>query len=246
MKNVWTIASREYKLYFNSPVAYAVMFLFMLILGWFFNVNLRDAILQAAFQTTTPGVEIVISPMVTLLLFTMPAITMRLISEEQRMGTLELLLTAPVRDWELVVGKWLGGFLFMLTLLAITWVYPITLNYLVEPGIDQGQLVAGYLGLALVVASLTAIGVAISSFFANQIAAFFVSLGFVLLIWLVRPSSDATGGLWSEILTYLNYIDHYINFFRGIIDLSDVVYYLSITAFSLLIGAVSLEVRRWR
>jgi ABC-2 type transport system permease protein len=246
MKNVWTIASREYKLYFNSPIAYAVMFLFLLILGWFFNVNLRDSILQAAFQPTVPGVEIIISPMVTLLLFTMPAITMRLISEEQRMGTLELLLTAPVRDWEVVLGKWLGSFLFMISLLAITWIYPIILNYLIDPGIDQGQLVAGYLGLVLMVASLTGIGVAISSFFANQIAAFFASLGFVLLIWLVRPASNAASGLGGEILSYLNYIDHYINFFRGIVDLSDVVYYLSITAFSILIGALSLETRRWR
>jgi ABC-2 type transport system permease protein len=245
MKNVWTIASREYKLYFNSPIAYAVIFLFLVILGWFFNVNLREAILQASFQTVVPGVEIVISPMVTLLLFTMPAITMRLISEEQRMGTLELLLTAPIRDWELILGKWLGGFLFMVTLLAITWVYPIMLNFLVDPGIDQGQLVAGYLGLVLVVASLTAIGVAISSFFANQIAAFFISVGFVLLIWLVRPASSAGGG-GGEILSYLNFIDHYINFFRGTIDLSDVIYYLSVTAFSLLVGTLSIETRRWR
>lgn len=246
MKNVWTIATREFKLYFNSPIAYAVMFLFLIILGWFFNVNLREAILQAAFQSTVPGVEIIISPMVTLLLFTMPAITMRLISEEQRMGTLELLLTAPVRDWELVVGKWLGGFLFMVSLLAITWVYPLILNQMIEPGIDQGQLISGYIGLVLLVASLTGIGVAISSFFANQIAAFFVSEGFVLLIWLVRPASNAVGGLGSEILSYLNYIDHYINFFRGIVDLSDVIYYLSITAVSILVGALSLETRRWR
>lgn len=246
MKNIWTIATREYKLYFNSPIAYAVMFLFLIILGWFFNVNLRDAILQAAFQPVVPGVEIVISPMVTLLLFTMPAITMRLISEEQRMGTLELLLTAPVRDYEIIIGKWLGGFLFMVTLLAITWIYPIILNQLVDPGIDQGQLVAGYIGLVLLVASLTGIGVAISSFFSNQIAAFFISEGFVLLIWLVRPASNAANSLGSTILSYLNFIDHYINFFRGIIDLSDVIYYLSITAISLLVGALTLETRRWR
>jgi ABC-2 type transport system permease protein len=184
--------------------------------------------------------------MVTLLLFTMPALTMRTLAEEQRMGTMELLLTAPVKEWELVVGKWLGVFLYVLTLLAITWVYPITLNFLVEPGIDQGILVAGYLGLVLMVSSLLAIGVAISSFFANQIAAFFISLGVVLLIWLVRPGDSTVGGLGTQLLSYLNFIDHYINFFRGVIDLSDVVYFLSLTALGLFVGSVSVETRRWR
>ncbi len=246
MRNIWIIARREYKLYFISPVAYVVTFLFLIVLGWFFYSSLRDAILQAAYQPFAPGVQIVISPIVTLLLFTMPALTMRSLAEEQRMGTMELLLTAPLRDWELVVGKWLGGLMFMLTLLLITWVYPIVLNLLVDPGIDQGPLLTGYLGLALMVGSLFAIGVAISSLFSNQIAAFFVSLGVVLVIWLIRPSTSAGGGAGNEILTYLNFIDHYINFFRGIIDLSDVVYYLSLTALALFFGSVSVETRRWR
>jgi ABC-2 type transport system permease protein len=115
MRNVWIIARREYKYYFASPVAYIVVFFFMLLLGIFFYINLRGAIQQAAYTATAPSVQIVISPMVTLLLFVMPAVTMRTISEEMRMGTMELLLTAPVKDWELVVGKWLGAFLFMLT-----------------------------------------------------------------------------------------------------------------------------------
>src|SRR5512138_1178972 len=104
MRNVWIIARREYKLFFSSPVAYAVAFFFMLLLGWFFYSGLRDAIIQATFQSSyTPDLQIVISPLVVLLLFVMPAITMRLISEELRMGTMELMLTAPVKDWELVV-----------------------------------------------------------------------------------------------------------------------------------------------
>ncbi len=246
MRNIWTIARREYKLYFISPVAYVVAFLFMLILGWFFYSAMRGAIAQAAFQPYAPSIQVVISPMVTLLLFTMPAITMRLLSEEARMGTLELLLTAPIKDYELIVGKWLGGFMFMLTLLAITWVFPIALNFMVEPGIDQGPLVTGYLGLILMVAALVGIGVGISSLFTNQIAAFFVSLAVVLLFWLVSPSSSTAGGLGNEIMTYLNFIDHYLNFYRGIIDLSDVIYYVSLTALGLFLGTVSIEIRRWR
>jgi len=246
MRNIWTIARREYKLYFISPVAYVVAFLFLLILGYFFFQGMASAIQQAAFQPYAPAVQMVISPMVTLLLFTIPAITMRLISEEARMGTLELLLTAPVKDWELVIGKWLGGFLFMLTLLAATWIFPIALNFMVEPGIDQGILLSGYLGLILMVSSLVAVGVGISALFTNQIAAFFVSLAVVLVFWLVRPESSTTGGLGTEIMTYMNFIDHYLNFYRGIIDTSDVIYYLSLTAVGIFLGSISLEIRRWR
>jgi ABC-2 type transport system permease protein len=222
-----------------------VAFFFMLILGWFFYSALRDAIIQAAYQPYAPGVQIIISPMVTLLLFVMPAITMRTIAEEMRMGTMELLLTAPVKDWELVVGKWLGAFLFMLTLLAVTWIFPIVLNFLVKPGIDQGILLTGYLGLILMVASLVAVGVFISSLFNSQVVVFLISLAIVLFFWLVRPPSTATG-ISSQILTYLNFIDHYLNFYRGTIDLSDIVYYLSLTSLALFLGTMSVEIRRWR
>src|SRR4030042_2662658 len=210
MRNVWIIARREYKLFFSSPVAYVVAFFFMILLGWFFYSALRDAIIQSTYQAYVPTVQIIISPLVTLLLFVMPAITMRSIAEEMRMGTMELLLTAPVKDWELVVGKWLGAFLFMLSLLAVTWIFPIVLNFLVKPGIDQGILLTGYLGLVLMVASLIAIGFFFSRLFNNQLVVFLVNLAIVLVFWLIRPASSTTGGLGDQILTYLNFIDHYL------------------------------------
>jgi len=246
MRNIWTIARREYKLFFISPVAYVVAFFFMLLLGYFFYRALGEAIIQATYQPYAPTVQIVISPMVTLFLFVMPAITMRSIAEETRMGTLELLLTAPVKDWELVVGKWLGAFLFMFSLLVVTLIFPIVLNFLVTPGIDLGILLAGYLGLVLMVASLLAIGVFISSLFNNQLVVFLVNLAIVLVFWLVRPASNTTGGLSSQILNYLNLVDHYLTFFRGTINLSDIVYYLSLTSLALFLGTVSVEIRRWR
>ncbi|MEJ2304635.1 MAG: ABC transporter permease subunit, partial [Anaerolineales bacterium] len=143
MRNIWTIARREYKLYFSTPAAYMVAFMILLVLGVIFYANLT----AAALQQSAPTVETIIGPFITLLLFGTPAITMRLIAEEQRMGTIELLLTAPVRDYEMVLGKWLGGFLFMLTLIAVTLVFPLILNAMVDPGIDQGPLLSGYLGL---------------------------------------------------------------------------------------------------
>jgi ABC-2 type transport system permease protein len=106
--------------------------------------------------------------------------------------------------------------------------------------------VTGYLGLILMVAALVGIGVGISSLFTNQIAAFFVSLAVVLLFWLVSPESSTTGGLGTQIMTYMNFIDHYLSFYRGTIDLSDVIYYLSLTSVGLFLGTVSIEIRRWR
>src|SRR5512145_1122019 len=144
MRNIWTIAKREYKLYFNGPIAYAVAFLFFLIIGITFFQGLRDAVASAMYQQPyTPTIQIVTGGvMVFLLIFSTPFITMRLLAEEQHAGTMELLLTAPVRDLELVMGKWLGGVFFMFTLLIVTWIYALILNFLVQPGIDQGLLIA--------------------------------------------------------------------------------------------------------
>ena len=243
MRNVWTIASREYKLYFATPAAYLVAFVLLLIMGIIFYANVAGSMIQQ-FPPTIQGV---LGPLMTLLLFVTPAITMRLLAEEQRLGTMELLLTAPVRDWELVVGKWLGGFLFMVTILAVTWLYPIFLNQLVNPGIDQGPLVTGYLGVLLFTASLVAVGVAVSSLFANQIAVFFATLGIFLFLWLINLPSQALGAGGGELLRYLDISEHFYNtFYTGIIDLSDIIYYLSLTALGLFLGSVFVESRRWR
>ncbi len=246
MSNIWTIAKREYKLYFSSPAAYMVAFMILLVLGLIFYANIVAGSIQQFQQASAPGVQVIFGPMVTLFLFATPAVTMRLLAEEQRLGTLELLLTAPVRDWELVVGKWLGGFLFLMTIILITWVYPIVLNRLVNPGIDQGPLLTGYLGMALFTMALVAIGVAVSSLFSNQIAAFFATLGVYLLLWLVGMPAQAAGG-GGALLAYLAFGDHFYNtLYQGIIQLSDVIYYLSVTALALFLGTIFVEIRRWR
>jgi ABC-2 type transport system permease protein len=241
MRNVFTIASREYKHFFATPAAYMVAFLVLLVLGRIFYLNLEASMLQTQFQgSPPPNSQIAIGPLVTIFLFATPAITMRLLAEEQRLGTIELLLTAPVRDWELVVGKWLGGILFLLTIIAITLIFPFVLNAMISPGIDQGLMIANYLGIILFASALVAIGVAISSFFSNQIAAFFATLAVFLLLWLLA-------GQAGTLLGYLDFGNHFYNtFFNGIIELTDIVYYLSITALALLIGTLSVEWRRWR
>ena len=121
-----------------------------------------------------------------MLLFAVPALTMRLLAEEHRTGTLELLLTSPVNDWELVIGKWLGAFMFLLTILAVTLLFPIILNFwLVEPGIDQVLMLSNYFGLVLVIAAFLAIGTAISAIFKNQIAALFATMVLLFFLWYV-------------------------------------------------------------
>jgi ABC-2 type transport system permease protein len=243
MRNIWVIARREYKLFFISPVAYAVAFMIFLILGIIFYANLAAAVAQQG----APSVQVVIAPLVTLLLFTCPALTMRSLADEQRMGTMELLLTAPVRDFELVVGKWLGGFLFVLSIIAVTWVYPIILNLIEQPGIDQGLLVTGYLGLLLLVAAFIAIGVAISSFFSNQIAVFFITLGVFLLFWMISYPAQAMGSTGGDLLRALDMSEHfYSTFYTGILELKDIIYYVSVIFLGLIIGTVSVESKRWR
>jgi ABC-2 type transport system permease protein len=247
MINIWTIAKREYNLYFGSPVAYIVAFVMLLIIGLFFYFV---DIARAAQQGIPPTVQNVVGITGFMLAFLTPAITTRLLAEERRLGTIELMLTAPVRDWELVVGKWLGAFLLLLTILAITLIYPIILNQIVEPGIDQGPLITGYLGLVLLMAATVSIGVFVSSLFSNQIAAFITTMGvFIFLWWIIGIVGQVTGPMsaGNEVLTYLDYSSHfYNNFVRGVIDLTDVVYYLSVTALGLLMATMSVETRRWR
>ncbi len=247
MLNIWTIARREYKHYFSSPAAYIVSFVFLLVLGIIFYSNLVNALVNQFQQAAPPGVQIITGPLTTLLFFAMPGITMHLLAEENRLGTVELMLTAPVRDWELVVGKWLGGFLFVLTIILATGIFPLILQLMTQPGIDRGPFLAGYLGIILYSAALVSLGVAISSFFTNQVAAFFLSLGVFLGLFLLSMPIQAAGGTGGELLRYLDFSEHFYNsLYEGVIQLSDIVYYLSVTALGLFIGTMAIEIRRWR
>ena len=245
MRNIWTIAKREYNHYFISPIAYVVAFTILLVLGIIFALVIYSSA-QNAMYGSTPDISPIIGSFAFLLVLSIPALTMRLLADENRMGTMELLLTAPVRDSELIIGKWLGGLLFILTVVGITFVYPIILNSLVEPGIDQGAMITSYLGLILLAASFLAIGVGISALFSNQVAAFFVTMvALVFLWWLMGFPADYVqkGG---EIFRYLDLQSHFQSLGQGKILLSDVVYFLSLIAMGLFTGTMAVETRRWR
>jgi ABC-2 type transport system permease protein len=248
MRNIWTIAKREYDIYFKSPIAYVVIFMVLLVLGIIFAIVVRTSI-DGAMQavTSAPNVGPITGNLVFLLVFSVPALTMRLISDENRMGTMELLLTAPVRDWELIVGKWLGAFLFLLTLIAITLIYPIVLNGMITNGLDQRQLLSSYLGVILVTAALLGLGVGISSLFTNQIAAFFLTMGtFIFLWWLIGFPANLLGQNGSA----FHYLDMQSHFYEslniGVVNLGDIVYYVSLTVLGLFVGTSAVEMRRWR
>ncbi len=247
MKNIWTIAKREYENYFNSPLAYAVALAIFLPIGIYFAIIMFFSSQQAMMGGSAPDNGSTTWLFVFLLVFLAPALTMRLISDEARMGTLELLLTAPVRDFELVAGKWLGAFLFVLTLAAFTLVFPIILDNYVEPGIDLKMLLSAYLGVTLVSAALLALGVGISALFTNQFAAFFTTLGLFFFLWFmisIPANVLSTGG---DVFNYLSLSTHFSDTMnRGTINLGDIVYYLSLTALGLFTGTTAIEIRRWR
>ena len=248
MRNIWTLAKKEYKNYFNSPIAYIVAFVILLVLGIFFALNITYLTLNAYRSFgATPDAGVVTGPFAFLLVLSLPALTMGLLADEKRMGTMELLMTAPLRDAELVIGKWLGAFLFMLTIIAITLIFPLIMFFLVFPGIDGGQLLASYLGIILVTASFLSIGVGISALFSNQIAAFFATLAsFIVLWWLIGfPATVLPAGV--DFLRYLDMQAHFYNSLNvGVIKLSDIVYFLSLTALGLFIGTSAVETRRLR
>ena len=255
MRNIWIIAWKEFKQYFGSPIAYALSAVVFLFLGIVFTVNLTQTLNNTYAAQVLEGTA-VMGPLLTLLLFSTPAITMKLLAEENGQGTLELLLTMPVRDAELVIGKWLGAALFSAVILALTWVYPIFLQAITQPnGIDQGPLVSSYLILFLLVGALLAVGVALSSMFSNPTAAFFASLVISLGLWVSGLATTtlsymgSMGGtsLWGTILQYMDFTSHFYNTaYAGRLDLTDIIYYVSIIVLSLFFATRVIESKRWR
>ncbi len=238
MRNVWTITSRELKAYFVSPVAYAVSALFLVLMGALFTLNIsytRDASMRDTFGTMT-----------FIALLIAPALTMKLLAEEQRMGTIELLLTSPVHDWQVVLGKYLGSLLlYVIMLLVPTLYYVLLLVFFGSP--DLGPIATSYLGLLLLGGSFLAIGVFTSALTQNQIIAFFASWVILILLWIANAASGV-GGIspLTDALSYLAVPQHMDDFFRGVLDTTHVVYGLSVIVVSLFAATQVLQTRRWR
>ncbi len=236
MRTTLAIAERELKSYFVSPIAYVIGAAFLLIAGYLFSVILLN--------TNEASLRYLISNLSVIWLFVAPFITMRLLAEEARTGTIELLLTNPVRDFEVVLGKFIGALLFVLALLALTLYFPALLFAFGNP--DVGPIVTGYLGVILQAAAFLSIGLMVSSFTQNQIVAAFVTFAILLLMWLSESVANYVGRPFNEVVRYLSVTSHFQDFSRGVIDSSHVIYFLSIVVGALFITFLSLQTRRWR
>ena len=236
MYTAFTIARRELGAYFVSPIAYLVTAAFLTISGYLFSLSLffsRQASLSGLFFNIN-----------FVLLFIAPLLTMRLLADEQKTGTIEVLLTAPVRDWEVVLGKFLAALALFGVMLLFTLYYPVILWRLGSTP-DIGPVVTGYLGLLLFAGATFALGTLASSLTENQIVAAVLAFGFLLLLWLIDAAGNVAPGA-ATVLTALSLNGHFNDFARGAINLEDVVYYLSLTVGALFIATRILETRRYR
>ena len=237
MRSSLAIAWKEIQAYFASPTAYIVALIFVGFTGIVFVVSINSPFPEATIRGY-------IGPTIYMMVFLAPLLTMRLFAEEQKLGTIELLLTAPVRDWEVVLGKFMAGLAFFMGTLALTLYYVLLLFFYGDP--DIGPLLTGYLGLILYSAAALSVGLLTSSFTSNQIIAGVVAMGILLLLILTDLASNLVGGIPSTILSQIGLVAHFGDFSRGIIDIGNVVYYLTVTLVFLFVTTRSLESRRWR
>lgn len=254
LRNISAIAGKELRGYFASPVAWVMMGLFALIFGWFFLSYLTFFVrnsMQSMFgggpQTMNVNMELIrplLSNASVLVLFLLPMVTMRTYSEEKRSGTIELLLTSPLTDFEIIAGKFLGTVGLYLALLAVTALYIGLLFIYGQP--EWRPLVAGYLGLLLLGSCFIAIGLFISSLTRNQMVAGAATFVVGLLFWVVSWFADSAGPTAAQILSYLSITEHFDDFGKGLIDTKHIVYYLSFISFGLFLTLKSVDSERWR
>ena len=254
MSNVIAIAQKELKGYFASPIAYVVIGLFALVFGFFYYIGVAYFIEQSMRMMGMQGGptqnvnEQVIRPLIlnasVILLFVLPMITMRTYSEEKRSGTIELLLTSPLTDFQIIMGKFLGAMALYAAMLAVTLVHIAVLFALGNP--EWKPVATSYLGLLLMGGTFIAIGLLISSFTKNQIVAVMGTFAVVLLGWIINWASTLAGPTGREILDYLGMTNHLEDFTRGIIDTKHVIYYVSLITFALFLTARSVDSERWR
>jgi len=249
---------KELIIYFASPIFYLTGFFFLVLAGYFFYANAvyyGIVSLQAAQQASDPQVAAQLNPIMMvyrplfavlaiILLFLVPLLTMRLLAEEKRSGTAELLFTYPLSDWFIILGKFGAALLVYLIFLAFTVSYSIALGFMTR--LDWGALSAGYLGLTLLGAAFLALGLFASSLTENQIIAGVVAFALLLLFWIIGWVQELGGGPLGLAAQYLSLLDHYENFTKGVISTRDLVYWGSFIFFFLFLTKRQLESRRWR
>ena len=255
MSNVLAIAQKELKSYFASPIAYIVIGFSAILFGWFF-VNLLYFFDRTSMQAgmgmggaeAVNVNEMLISPLFlnvsVILLFTLPMLTMRTYSEEKRSGTIELLLTSPLTDMQIILGKFLGAFALYAVILLVTLVHMGLLFAFGNP--DWRPVASGYLGMLLFGAAFISLGLFISSLTSSQVIAGIGTFALALVLWIIDWIGSALGPTGQAVLEYLSMTQHLDDFVKAVIDTKHVVYYLSLVAFGLFLTARSVDTERWR
>ncbi len=252
LRNVTTIAGKELRGYFGSPVAWVMMGLFAVLFGYFYNVYLAVFLSPMRSQFGAPPVQNVNSEMIrpllqnasVLILFLLPMMTMRTYSEEKLSGTIELLLTAPVTDVEIILGKFLGAIGLYAGLLLVTAIY---IGLLFGVGAPEWRpILSGYVGLLLLGACFISVGLFISSLTKNQMVAGAATFVVALMFWIISWFADSSGPTTAAILNYLSVTQHFDDFGKGVIDTKHIVFYLSFIAFGLFLTLKSVDSERWR
>ncbi|HEY2907749.1 MAG TPA: ABC transporter permease subunit [Vicinamibacterales bacterium] len=256
MSNVLAIANKELRSYFSSPIAYVVIGLFALLYGYFFvallayfvrmsmqagqfgmqgpqSVNVNQQVIRGVMQNVT-----------ILVLFLMPMVTMRSYAEEKRSGTMELLLTSPLTDFQIVMGKFLGALALWVVMLAVSLIHMGLLFIYGNP--EWKPILTAYLGLLLLGGCFIAVGLFISSLTKNQIVAGMVTFAVFLLLWIIEWIGSFSGPTVDKLTTYLSIIGHFDDFSKGVIDTTHLIYYLSFITFGLFLTAKSVDSERWR
>ena len=254
MRNVATIFRKEIKSYFASPIAYLLMSVFALIFGYFFYVavaifvsrGMESQMMGRGFPMDVN--EWVLRPLMmnvsVIGLFLIPMITMRLFAEEKRSGTIELLMTSPVRDWEVILGKWLAALTMYACILGTSAIHIALLFAYGQP--DWRPILIGYLGLLLQGGCLLAVGTFISTLTRNQIIAAGATFAACLLLWILDWVSAYETATWAKVMGYLSVVTHFEPFSKGVLDTKHLVFYVSMIFLGLFLTARSMESLRWR
>ena len=255
MKNAWSITKKELKAYFASPIAYAVIAVFMLLVGfffyslvWWFNSQSLQMAQNPYYAQQININQMVYSPLFhnisIILLLMLPLLTMRLFAEERKLGTDELLYTSPLSVTQIVAGKYLAALVMLLIMLGLSAVSCVFLFAYGNP--ELPTLLVGYLGLFLLGAAFMALGLFFSSLTENQIVAAFLTVVTLLLLLVLNWVTSSGGGSWRSVLGYLSYSDHFGEMTKGILDTKDLVYFLTLSFFGLFLTHSVIQSRRWR
>jgi len=256
MSNILAIANKELKSYFSGPIAYIVIGLWALLYGYFFVAILsffvRQSMQMGQFGMQGPQsmnvnqqlIRPLLQNVLILILFLMPMVTMRSYSEEKRSGTIELLLTSPLTDFQIIVGKFLGAMSLYACMLAVPLIHVGLLFVYGRP--EWKPIVTAYIGLLLMGGCFISVGLLISSLTKNQIVSGMVTFAVFLLLWIITWIGSFSGPTVDKLTQYLSIVDHYDDFGKGVLDTTHLVYYISFITFGLFLTAKSVDMERWR